>query len=106
MLKFDGANGVGALKMRAMLPFLGDSIAVEVFNDGSGADDKLNHECGADYVKVQQGSPRGMEGCVDVRCVSVDGDADRVMFFFNDAKGFNMLDGDKIATLGKLHLRD
>ncbi len=36
-----------------------------------------------------------------VRCVSVDGDADRVIYFFIDAGGcFHMLDGDKIATLG------
>jgi len=35
------------------------------------------------------------------RCVSIDGDADRIMYFFNDENGlFHMLDGDKIATLG------
>ncbi len=38
---------------------------------------------------------------VQNRCVAVDGDADRVMYFYNDESGkFCMLDGDKIATLG------
>ncbi len=37
-----------------------------------------------------------------VKCVSVDGDADRIVYFFKDTSGkFNLLDGDKIATLGK-----
>ena len=37
-----------------------------------------------------------------VKCVSVDGDADRIVYFFKDTSGkFILLDGDKIATLGK-----
>ena len=37
-----------------------------------------------------------------VRCVSVDGDADRIVYFFKetDSGKFVLLDGDKIATLG------
>ena len=36
----------------------------------------------------------------NTRCVSVDGDADRVVYFFTDENGkFNLLDGDRIATL-------
>ena len=41
---------------------------------------------------------------VGERCCSFDGDADRVMYFFNDGKRFRMLDGDKIATLGKMEI--
>lgn len=37
---------------------------------------------------------------VGVRCVSFDGDADRVIYFYHDEnQGFHLLDGDKIATL-------
>ena len=42
-----------------------------------------------------------MESVTGERCCSFDGDADRVMYFFNDGDRFRMLDGDKIATLGK-----
>ena len=55
---FDGANGVGAPTMRAMLPFLGDSIDMSVINDGSGDGDVLNSGCGSDFVKVQQAPAR------------------------------------------------
>jgi phosphoacetylglucosamine mutase len=62
----------------------------------------LNHDCGADFVKTQQKLPPslvehvkpGQRGC------SLDGDADRLMYFYLDDKGtFRMLDGDKIGAL-------
>jgi phosphoacetylglucosamine mutase len=62
----------------------------------------LNSNCGADFVKTQQKLPPsladhikpGQRGC------SLDGDADRLMYFYLDDKGtFRMLDGDKIGTL-------
>ena len=124
----DGANGVGAGKLKAMLPreFLGDSLDLTIVNDGTADGDVLNHQCGADFVKVsfrfthlfahhtcaalhyfrqvEQRSPKGLESVVGERCCSFDGDADRVMYFFNDGKRFRMLDGDKIATLGKMEI--
>ena len=36
---------------------------------------------------------------IPYRCVSVDGDADRVVYFFQKSGVFHLLDGDKIATL-------
>lgn len=97
-LLFDGANGVGARKMLQFLKRMKNSLNVEVFNSGSG---KINHECGADHVKVKQCCPIGMPAAEpNTRCVSVDGDADRVVYFFTDEEGrFNLLDGDRIATL-------
>ena len=52
-LSVDGANGVGAGKLKAMLPFLGDSLDVTIVNDGTAEGDILNHQCGADFVKVR-----------------------------------------------------
>lgn len=56
-LLVDGANGIGALKMREMAAFLKSELLVELFNDGSSG--RLNYQCGADYVKVQQKPPQG-----------------------------------------------
>ncbi|XP_055376879.1 phosphoacetylglucosamine mutase [Condylostylus longicornis] len=98
-LMFDGANGVGARKMIQFLKRMNGSLNCEIFNKGEG---KINENCGADFVKVQQKVPNGMpEGIeANVRCVSVDGDADRVVYFFTDSNGkFQLLDGDRIATL-------
>lgn len=37
----DGANGIGALKMKEMMKSLGSLLQVVIFNDGSSG--KLNH---------------------------------------------------------------
>lgn len=96
-LQVDGANGVGALKMKILQQHLDNSLNVSVFNDGNG---KLNFQCGADYVKVIQKPPQNMPLDIGVRAASVDGDADRLVYFYlNDQGIFKLLDGDKIATL-------
>nr|XP_045615442.1 phosphoacetylglucosamine mutase-like isoform X2 [Procambarus clarkii] len=97
VILFDGANGVGAMAMAEFLKYMENSLSVTIFNKGEGV---LNHMCGADFVKVQQKWPEGVPKTQNVRCVSVDGDADRVIYSFLDSEGkFHMLDGDKIATL-------
>ncbi|KAG7320171.1 hypothetical protein KOW79_016024 [Hemibagrus wyckioides] len=104
-LLVDGANGIGALKMKEMEPFLKSELQVELFNDGSSG--KLNYLCGADYVKVQQKPPQGMEMRPGQRCCSFDGDADRIVYYYNDSAGhFHLLDGDKIATLISTYLKE
>ncbi|KAG5669024.1 hypothetical protein PVAND_016926 [Polypedilum vanderplanki] len=94
---FDGANGVGSLKMHEFNRQLGPSLECQVFNSNG----KINHNCGADFVKTNQRAPHGLpEHEPNTRCVSVDGDADRIVYFFTDSDGvFHLLDGDRIATL-------
>lgn len=41
------------------------------------------------------------------RCCSFDGDADRIVYYYNDSAGrFHLLDGDKIATLISTYLKE
>lgn len=98
VVKLDGANGVGALKIRKLGRHLQGTLSLEVCNDGSNG--KLNEKCGADYVKLYQCAPDGMDISPGDRCVTCDGDADRVLYFYFDKNHkFHLLDGDKIATL-------
>ena len=63
-------------------------------------------QCGADFVKVQQRPAQGVTLAANARCVSVDGDADRIIYFYVDeTERFHMLDGDRIATLGQCGVR-
>lgn len=63
----------------------------------------LAFQCGADFVKVRQEQPLGVPVVPGARCVSVDGDADRIVYFYTDLAGtFHLLDGDRIATLGNI----
>lgn len=99
-VKLDGANGVGADKVRRLMKCFGPEcvLTVHVLNDGSSGE--LNHKCGADYVKTGQMAPAGMSYSEGERCVSFDGDADRIVYFYGGECGnFRLLDGDKIAAL-------
>lgn len=103
-LSVDGANGIGALKVREMEGHLERELQISLFNDGSG---KLNHQCGADYVKVQQKAPTGIKMNAGDRCCSFDGDADRIVYYYSDSEGqFHLMDGDKIATLISTFLKE
>lgn len=87
-------------------------------------------QCGADFVKVNQRFPEGVEGKPGVRCASLDGDADRLLYYYmNSGKymreiqspnqsdpshfpiyladsKFCLLDGDKISTLFGTYLKE
>ncbi|XP_057180337.1 phosphoacetylglucosamine mutase [Triplophysa rosa] len=104
-LVVDGANGIGALKMREMEAFLRSELQVVLSNDGSRG--KLNHLCGADHVKVQQKPPEGLTMGAGERCCSFDGDADRIVYYYTDSDGrFHLQDGDKIGTLISTYLKE
>nr|XP_033795318.1 phosphoacetylglucosamine mutase [Geotrypetes seraphini] len=104
-VKVDGANGIGALKLKEIENYLQKECLIELFNDGTKG--KLNCACGADFVKVQQKPPQGMEMNPNEKCCSFDGDADRIVYYYIDSAGqFHLLDGDKIATLISTFLKE
>lgn len=97
-LHVDGANGVGAKKLASISSRIGNILELKLFNDGTQG--KLNHMCGADYVKSNQRAPANMHTDTEQLCCSFDGDADRVVFYCHDNQHlFHLLDGDKIAVL-------
>ncbi|XP_075001500.1 phosphoacetylglucosamine mutase isoform X2 [Calonectris borealis] len=104
-LKVDCANGIGALKLSEMEPYFPKEVFIHLYNDGTK--EKLNHLCGADFVKVHQKPPRGLDMKPNERCCSFDGDADRIVYYYKDATGhFHLIDGDKIATLISIFLKE
>ena len=103
-MDLDCANGVGAIAAKDLkeLKFISPEILkINIFSDNIENDQLLNLNCGADFVKVQQKSPESLPGTPLRRCVSFDGDADRVVYYYTDESGFHLLDGDRIATLSK-----
>ena len=100
-LYVDCANGVGAPKLRALQRAVGDDILdLRVVNDAVDDASLLNHQCGADFVKTQQKIPPKSSVTPLDRCAGLDGDADRLVYYFIDGDGnFHLLDGDKIASL-------
>lgn len=105
LVKVDCANGIGALKLKEMAHYFSQGLSVQLFNDGTAG--RLNHLCGADFVKSHQKPPQGMEMQSNERCCSFDGDADRIVYYYCDADDrFHLIDGDKIATLISSFLKE
>lgn len=96
-LVIDCANGVGANTMAKLLKSSKlNGLSIQLVNTGDGV---LNHECGADFVKLYQKAPNNAHPVEGTHYASFDGDADRVVFFYFKAGQFRLLDGDRIAVL-------
>ncbi|ESZ90592.1 N-acetylglucosamine-phosphate mutase [Sclerotinia borealis F-4128] len=104
----DCANGVGGPKLHELIKYLPKGILnIKVINDDVIRPERLNHDCGADFVKTKQRAPPSSRAGTNDRCCSLDGDADRIIYYFNDPDlGFRLLDGDRIATLAASFITD
>ncbi|QDZ26060.1 phosphoacetylglucosamine mutase [Chloropicon primus] len=111
-LIIDCANGVGALKAPSVVSAISNAgTVVTLKNTGGGV---VNHLCGADYVQKEKVLPETFVDLPgDSLCLSLDGDADRVVFFLPGAGqsgqgapgSVDLLDGDKILCLIAAHLK-
>nr|QIJ96705.1 n-phosphoacetylglucosamine mutase [Glyphodes pyloalis] len=98
-LYVDGANGVGGKKLNIIRKSLDGELDLNLYNLG-GNGGKLNLNCGADFVKVSQKPPVGVEHAPFQRVASLDGDGDRIVYYYiDDKEKMHLLDGDRIATL-------
>ena len=109
-LIIDGACGIGAVKivkfqkLFAKLQSEGLPVLPMLHTVNFPGDGPLNDNCGAEFVQKQQLPPKiysKSAGSISKRYMtSYDGDADRIVFHYEDESGkFHLLDGDKIAVL-------
>ncbi|KAF2687035.1 Phosphoacetylglucosamine mutase [Lentithecium fluviatile CBS 122367] len=109
-LTVDCANGVGGPKLTELikhLPPKEEALEIHVINDNVVKPEALNVDCGADFVKTNQRAPPSSKAGPGDRCCSLDGDADRIVYYFKDSSNvFRLLDGDRIATLVASFLGD
>ncbi|KAJ5611661.1 Phosphoacetylglucosamine mutase [Penicillium herquei] len=92
-LTVDCANGVGGPKLRELIKVLdaAGGLDIKVVNDDVINPDALNFNATR--------PPSSKAGVLD-RCASLDGDADRLVYYFVDETNtFRLLDGDRIAIL-------
>ncbi|XP_021288468.1 phosphoacetylglucosamine mutase [Herrania umbratica] len=104
----DGADGVGGEKLAVLKNMLTD-LVIEVRNSGEDGG-LLNDGVGADYVQKEKVVPRGFgSNDVGIRCASLDGDADRLVYFSvpsNSSSKIDLVDGDKILSLFALFIKE
>ncbi|CAK7356207.1 unnamed protein product [Dovyalis caffra] len=107
-LVVDGANGVGGEKLPVLKKKL-NSLDIEVRNSGKEGG-VLNEGVGADYVQKEKVVPRGFDSQdVGIRCASLDGDADRLVYFSvqsNNTSKIDLVDGDKILSLFAVFIKE
>ncbi|XP_058183180.1 phosphoacetylglucosamine mutase-like [Rhododendron vialii] len=103
----DGANGVGGEKLQVLKKVL-HGLDIQICN--SGKEGVLNEEVGADYVQKEKVVPRGFAPAdAGMRCASLDGDADRLVYFSaiqNSNNRICLVDGDKILSLFALFIKE
>ena len=100
-LYVDAANGIGADALENIVKYIPeDKLKINSLNINTADPAILNFKCGADFVKMNQKAPVGLNLVPGERYASFDGDADRIVFYYVKEDGtFALLDGDKIATL-------
>ena len=64
----------------------GDYLIIRYYSLNNNNNNNNNYwtKCGADHVKSTQSPPRGLELIKGQRYVSLDGDADRIVFYYFD----------------------
>lgn len=97
----DCANGIGAQKITLLKEHLAQcGYELVPINCGDGT---LNDKCGADYVKSNSLPPctiNSVERTPWGHYASLDGDADRLLYFtFDESAKFFLIDGDRISAL-------
>ncbi|XP_059656738.1 phosphoacetylglucosamine mutase-like [Cornus florida] len=103
----DGANGVGGEKLEIFKKML-NGLDIEIRNSGKGG--VLNEGVGADYVQKEKVVPCNFGPAdVGIRCASLDGDADRLVYFSvlsNSNNKIDLVDGDKILSLFAVFIKE
>ena len=116
-LVIDGACGIGAPKVEkfqqlfARLTADGCTGLPKLQTVNFPDDGPLNDDCGAEFVQKQQLPPKiyskSTNDLSKQYMTSFDGDADRIVFHYEDKAGkFYLLDGDKIAVLVSSFIQD
>ncbi|CAK9172647.1 unnamed protein product [Ilex paraguariensis] len=102
----DGSNGVGGEKLEILMKML-TGLNMDIRN--SGKEGVLNEGVGADYVQKEKVVPCSFGSAdVGIRCASLDGDADRLVYFscLANSNKIDLVDGDKILSLFALFIKE
>lgn len=111
ILYVDCAFGVGGPALKGFREQLVNEFEFHSINDASDTDldasivhQKLNKNCGAEYVQKQRKVPENFDKQFTTSMASIDGDADRLVYFcVNESPSNNeelyLIDGDKMGTL-------
>ena len=92
----DCANGIGARVMKKL-----NHRPIYLINTSWNTPELLNEQCSSDYVCNYKTTPQTPDYLTDLPYLraSLDGDADRIVFYYGENDNLNILNGDYIAAL-------
>ncbi|UKZ73293.1 hypothetical protein TrVFT333_000936 [Trichoderma virens FT-333] len=110
----DCANGVGGPKLTELLKVIPKDVTefnVKVVNDDVLRPEVLNLDVSRNFAvptsSRPSSEPPNFKPTPEARCCSLDGDADRLIYYWADPdSGFFMLDGDRISSLNASFISD
>ena len=100
LLSVDCSNGVGAIPLEKVAEKVKEWVKIDLYNYEVEEPEKLNTECGAEFVHKTQMKPSRMPE-EEERHAALDGDADRLIYFSVKkdpsfpAAELTVIDGDK-----------
>lgn len=95
----DCAHGVGKVPLFQLLTWK-QLENIRLINTSTANPKLLNYLCGSDYICTQKKIPfEKHKKLKNDLYASLDGDADRVVFYFQDNDNLCLLDGDRIISL-------
>lgn len=105
-LTIDCANGVGKYPAQKFATLVKEKLHITLINTEEKG---VNFQVGAEHVQKTKTVPKNVnvKENKNKKFASVDGDADRLVYFYINSKdGLELLDGDKIGVLAASFLKD
>jgi len=102
----DCANGIGAYALQQVKE-KNESLKLQLTNTNYDNHQLLNHCSGSDYVVNEKKIPTSDEIYPSKLYASLDGDADRIVFYYpTSLTNISLLNGDKISALIAYYIAD
>lgn len=95
-LTVDCSNGVGAISMPIIVERINEHLKIDLVNTRTTEPEKLNNECGADFVVNKQRMPTEVNSGSSTKVCCMDGDGDRCIYFHKGETKPVVISGDKI----------
>ncbi|CAK90292.1 unnamed protein product (macronuclear) [Paramecium tetraurelia] len=103
-LVIDGAEGVGGIWMKQFQERLATLLTIKRINYGEESH-LLNDCCGSEFVQKEKKLPKCFVYDPTYRYASLDGDADRLVYYsFNENK-LQIIEGDRFAILFAMYIK-
>ncbi|CAD8186336.1 unnamed protein product [Paramecium pentaurelia] len=103
-LVIDGAEGVGGIWIKYFQEKLANVLTIQRINYGDEPH-LLNDGCGSEFVQKEKKLPKNFVYDPNYRYASLDGDADRLVYYYFEQNKLQIIEGDRFAILFAMYIK-